>query len=135
MNNLEFTDAEQRSKTHARVSFRFPVLHEYLNHAGDLHGGSLGMIFDIVASWPMFLIASPDLWPYPGVTRRLSYTLLSPVKEGEMVLAEGETVHVGKRLALLMGVLKRERDGAIVATCEHERYNTIPPQMKSQLKL
>ncbi|KAK4493710.1 hypothetical protein PRZ48_014895 [Zasmidium cellare] len=90
MKSLEVLDAEQTSKTQARVSFRFPVLHEYLNHAKDLHGGSLGLMFDIVPSWPMFLIASPDLWPYPGVTRSLRYTLLNPVKEGEMVLAEGE---------------------------------------------
>lgn len=48
------------------------------------------MIFDIVSAWPLFLLASPDFWQYSGVTRALSYTILSPVKEGEMVLAEGE---------------------------------------------
>jgi hypothetical protein len=33
-----------------------------------------------------------------------------------------QTVNVGKRLALLKGVLKRE-DGALVSTCEHQMYN------------
>jgi hypothetical protein len=33
-----------------------------------------------------------------------------------------QTVNVGKRLALLKGVLKRE-DGAIISTCEHQMYN------------
>lgn len=90
MKSLEITDAEQTSRTDAKVWFRFPVLHEYLNHAKDLHGGSLGIIFDVVAAWPMWLIGRPDLWAYPGVTRSLRYVLLNPVKEGEMVLAEGE---------------------------------------------
>lgn len=34
-----------------------------------------------------------------------------------------QTVDVGKRLGLLKGVLKRERDGAVVSTCEHTVYN------------
>lgn len=33
-----------------------------------------------------------------------------------------QTVNVGKRLALLKGVLRRE-DGALVSTCEHQMYN------------
>jgi hypothetical protein len=33
-----------------------------------------------------------------------------------------QTVNVGKRLALLKGVLKRE-DDALVSTCEHQMYN------------
>jgi len=33
-----------------------------------------------------------------------------------------QTVNVGKRLALLKGVLKRE-DGALISTCEHQMYN------------
>lgn len=155
MKSLVITDAEQTSKTHARVCFRFPVLHEYVNHTKGLHGGSLGIIFDIVGAWPMFLVARPDFWAYAGVTRSLRYVLLNPVQEGETLVAEGEvshkktlacvcflgtdwglqTVHVGKRLALVKAVLKRERDGAIVATCEHERYLTIPPQMKPQPKM
>lgn len=36
---------------------------------------------------------------------------------------ECETVHVGKRIALLRGVLKRERDGVNLVTCEHNKYN------------
>lgn len=33
-----------------------------------------------------------------------------------------QTVNVGRRLALLRGVLKRE-DGGVVSTCEHQLYN------------
>jgi hypothetical protein len=37
-------------------------------------------------------------------------------------LSKTQTVNVGKRLALLKGVLKRE-DGALISTCEHQMYN------------
>ncbi len=35
------------------------------------------------------------------------------------MLVESEVVHAGKRLCSLTGVMKRERDGAVMATCEH----------------
>jgi hypothetical protein len=35
------------------------------------------------------------------------------------VLVESEVVHAGKRLCSLKGVMKRESDGAVMATCEH----------------
>lgn len=32
-------------------------------------------------------------------------------------------MHVGKRIALVKGALKREKDGAVLVTCEHNKYN------------
>ena len=34
-----------------------------------------------------------------------------------------QIVHAGRRLCLLKGVLKREKDGAVISTCEHQKYN------------
>lgn len=44
------------------------------------------------------------------------------ITDGTLVF-DIQTVNVGKRLALLKGVLKREKDGAIISTCEHQMYN------------
>lgn len=45
--------------------------------------------------------------------------LVSNVSFGDVF----KIVHAGKRLCLLTGIMKREKDGAIVATCEHNKYN------------
>lgn len=42
-----------------------------------------------------------------------------------------QIVHVGKRLCLLKGVLKREKDGAIISTCEHQKYNVDADMAKA----
>jgi acyl-coenzyme A thioesterase 13 len=34
-----------------------------------------------------------------------------------------QIVHAGRRLCLLTGIMRREKDGAVVATCEHNKYN------------
>lgn len=34
-----------------------------------------------------------------------------------------QIVHAGKRLALIIGRIVRERDGAVISTCEHNKYN------------
>lgn len=36
---------------------------------------------------------------------------------------DSQVVQAGKRLGLSKGVLKREKDGAIISTCEHHKYN------------
>ncbi len=32
-------------------------------------------------------------------------------------------MHAGKRLCFIKSVLKRERDGALISACEHQKYN------------
>lgn len=40
-----------------------------------------------------------------------------------MLTSSTKIVHAGKRLCLLTGIMKREKDGQVVATCEHNKYN------------
>lgn len=61
------------------------------------------------------------------MTRSLNVTYLGAVKCGEEVEVEGEIVGIGSRLAHLRGVMRRIRDGVVVATCEHGRVNVDPP--------
>jgi G:T/U-mismatch repair DNA glycosylase len=50
------------------------------------------------------------------------WTILLALQNTDEQLSNIQTVNVGKRLALLKGVLKRE-DGALISTCEHQMYN------------
>lgn len=54
----------------------------------------------------------------------LSLTLVVEAAVGGMLTDNSQTVHVGARMALLRGVMKRERDGAIISTCEHNKFTT-----------
>lgn len=58
-----------------------------------------------------------------GTTRSLNCTYIRPAPQGEMLLMECEIVHAGKRLCALKAVLKTEKDGKVVSTCEHNKYN------------
>ena len=55
------------------------------------------------------------------MSRVLTVTYLRPAPEGEELLLECDVVHMGKKLSMLKGTLKRERDGAIVSTCDHNK--------------
>lgn len=57
----------------------------------------------------------------------MNVTYIRPVPVGEKVLIESEVVHAGKRLCSLTGVIRRESDGAVMATCEHGKVSIDPP--------
>lgn len=146
--SLEVVSAEQTSATTARVAYRFPVLDVYLNPRAAFHGGAIATFFDMCTSLALFLIAKPGFWQSFGTTRSLNCVYLRPAAPGEALICEAEVssiakgrlffllvvllmfllhldqiVHAGKRLCLIKGVMKRERDGAVIATCEQNKYN------------
>jgi len=62
-----------------------------------------------------------------GVSRTLNVTYLRPAKMGEGVLIECEVVQAGARVCTLRGTMRRERDGEVLAVCEHGKMNIDPP--------
>ena len=106
-----------------------------------LHGGLSAGIYDVATSWLLDVIRKPGFWLNFGTSRSMSVTFVRPAMEGEMLRMETEVrlgmssklyfitdcsqiVHAGKRLCLLKAVLMREKDRAIISTCEHQKYNT-----------
>lgn len=123
LNNMEIVEAEQNSPSTSRIVYRFPVVPEYLNPAGGIHGGAVATIFDITTSWLLFLIGRPGFWERTGTTRTLNCSYLRPAAGGQIIRLEAEVVHAGRRLAFLKGIMMRESDGAKIAACEHHKYN------------
>nr|POE96481.1 putative esterase f42h10.6 [Quercus suber] len=109
--------------TSQKVTFRFPVLKEYQNPLGTFHGGAQATIFDICTTWALAMIAKPGFWSTMGITRTLAVNCLRPGMVGDYVLLECEIVQAGKRMSLLRAEMRREKDGALISTCEHTKYN------------
>jgi len=109
------------SPTSNLTVFAFKVDRFYCNPSGNLHGGAQSAIYDVCTSLALQSIGKRDFWINGGVTRTLSVTYLRPAPEGEDLLLECEIVSAGNKLALTRGVLKRERDGAIISTCDHDK--------------
>ncbi|CAK4034684.1 hypothetical protein CBER1_05128 [Lecanosticta acicola] len=123
LETLEIIEAERTSKSTSRIVYRFPVLQQYLNPTQTLHGGAVATIFDIATSWLLYLVCEPGFWTSMGTTRTLNCTYLRPAMEDEGLRLECEIIHCGKRMALLKGTLLRESDRAVIATCEHNKFN------------
>ena len=81
---------EKTSDTTARIVYRFPVGHSYLNPSMTLHGGQQAAIFDIMTSWLFVLVRKPDFWNRFGTSRTLNVTFIRPAVEGEMLRLETE---------------------------------------------
>ncbi|KAK3657298.1 hypothetical protein LTR56_002438 [Elasticomyces elasticus] len=128
---FELVEAQKLSDTRGRIVVRFPVLKEYLNVAGTLHGGAQSAIHDQCAGMAKSLIERPGFWDSAGgSTRSLDVTFVGWAKESEMLREEIEAspsrlevAHVGKRLGLVRGMLTRERDGAVISVCQADIVN------------
>jgi len=106
--------------------FRYVVQPAHCNRIRNLHGGAAATLFDFCTTMALAPLARPGFWRLLGVSRTLAVTYLRPVPEGAAVLVESEVVAVGRRLATVRGVLRREDDGVVCATCEHGKFNTDP---------
>jgi uncharacterized protein (TIGR00369 family) len=110
------------SKTDPNVghtTYALTVPRSLCNAGGNLHGGAVALIFDICTSTTVSVVAREGFWDTGHVSRTLNCTYLRPAPEGSELLVECETVHLGKSLAHLKGVIRRKSDGAVCYTCEH----------------
>ncbi|WYZ45369.1 hypothetical protein EsH8_VIII_000685 [Colletotrichum jinshuiense] len=113
------------------ATFSFTVHPDHCNRAGNLHGGAAATLFDSLTSLPLALINDkPGYWQYLGVSRTINCSYLRPAPVGEECLVECEIIQIGKTLCQIRGTLRRKRDGLVLATCEHHKFNTDPPASK-----
>jgi acyl-coenzyme A thioesterase 13 len=114
----------------ALATFAFKIDRFYCNGSGNLQGGAQAAMLDICTSLVVQALAKQpkiglkpglDHWINGGVSRTLTVHYLRPAPEGTDVLMECEIVQAGRSMALLKAVLKRESDGVILSTCEHEK--------------
>lgn len=106
----------------ASISYAFTIGPYYRNDPTrkTVHGGAIALFFDSCTCMPIFL-AKRNWGNTVGVTRTLSVTLFHPAMEGDKVTLDAELVSIGKQVATVRGVLRRDTDGVILATCQHDR--------------
>jgi acyl-coenzyme A thioesterase 13 len=75
-------------------------------------------------------VSSPGIFALGGVSRNLSLTYLRPVPEGTEIRVVCEVIHVGRKLALLRGEIRRAKDDTVCVVASHEKANTDPDSAK-----
>ncbi|CAK4027477.1 Hypothetical predicted protein [Lecanosticta acicola] len=120
-NEVKLHSFKQTSRDTALAVFKFRISRFYCNGAGNLHGGAQSFVYDMLTSIALSGIGKKDWWLNAGVSRSLNVTYLRPAPEGTDVLCEVEVMSAGKKMALTRGVIKRESDGLVYSTCEHDK--------------
>ena len=103
----------------------FTVAKEHLNGAGSLHGGYIATIIDHVTSYALISANS-----HPGVSIDLRVSYLKNAVEGEDVIVEANTLKAGKSLAFTDCVLKKKKDGSIIAKGGQTKFVDIKQEIK-----
>ncbi|KAK3066436.1 hypothetical protein LTR53_017218, partial [Teratosphaeriaceae sp. CCFEE 6253] len=109
----------------ATATFHLTIPPTYLNSpdpaSPTIHGGAMAQWFDATTSMPLLCVRKVWAETWSGVTRSLSVTYLRPPKEGEEIVIEAEVIQCARRMATVRGVMKRRSDGAVLATCQHDK--------------
>lgn len=71
-------------------------------------------------------LARKGAFEYPGVSRTLNVGYLKPVKGEEEVEVVCEAMNVGRRVAAVRCVIRREADGEMCVEGTHHKVSTDP---------
>ncbi|KJY00968.1 hypothetical protein TI39_contig307g00065 [Zymoseptoria brevis] len=115
----------------ASAVFAFKIPPTYTNQPEGsevltTHGGAIAMFFDMTTSLAILGCNFPG-WESMGASRDLNVSYLKPPVEGDDCLIEAEVIQIGKRLAMTRGIMKREKDGVLLAICQHQKYMANKP--------
>ncbi|KAM3419298.1 hypothetical protein BST61_g5235 [Cercospora zeina] len=124
--------------TPAQALFECKIPRTYANQPKDapiqtIHGGAVSTFFDMVTSLAVIgHLGTFPAWRSTGASRRLEVTYLKAPVEGDNVLFDCEVIQIGKRLAELRGLMRREGDGVLLAICNHQKYLADKPHYVSK---
>lgn len=86
------------SSPRVTATFELKVVRALCNRLDNMHGGAIGLVYDMCTTMAMAPASRSDFWFFGGVSRTLSVTFLRPPKIGMDVLVECELLQIGSRL-------------------------------------
>ena len=100
---------------------RFETVQAFANALGGVQGGFLSAMLDDVCGF-VCAAASRRLFS----TGHMSVDFAHGAKPGDILIGEGSILRIGKRQAIVDGVLRRESDGLLIAraTCHQVFLDT-----------
>uniref|UniRef100_A0AC34QW85 Thioesterase domain-containing protein n=1 Tax=Panagrolaimus sp. JU765 TaxID=591449 RepID=A0AC34QW85_9BILA len=110
--NCELISAEP-----GRIKYEFPVLTQYTNPFGTLHGGCTFTLLDECLSNAIFDPEKHDKCQ-TGVTISMTISYLNGVRLGEKIIIEAQKLREGKSFAFIEGNVYRKSDGIPVALAQ-----------------
>ncbi|KAF2671340.1 hypothetical protein BT63DRAFT_423551 [Microthyrium microscopicum] len=126
-------------RNRATSTFLLKVPRSLCNGGGNLHGGAVALIFDLLTSLTVGVCAREGFWDSGHVSRNLNCTYIRPAPEGSEVLVESDVIHLGKTMCVLSGVMRMKDTGKICYVCEHGKVKVdgykLPENDKEASKL
>ncbi|KAK6433317.1 hypothetical protein LTR95_010510 [Oleoguttula sp. CCFEE 5521] len=107
----------------ASYALTFPA--HYCNYSGTVHGGAIATLLDGLTNCSIAVVAKDGFWDKGGVTRSLGVRYIKPIKVGEAVTVDVDVLSASKTSAVIRGVVRREEDGEVLATCEMEKFDPL----------
>ena len=86
----------------AHAVFEIEVVPMFCNAMGNMHGGAIATVADIATTMAIAPISREGFWEYPGVSRTLNVTYLSPAQLGTVIVIECMLRSIGSRLCELL---------------------------------
>ncbi|XP_078317704.1 acyl-coenzyme A thioesterase 13-like [Crassostrea virginica] len=101
-----------------RCSCEMKVKEDHQNAGGTLHGGVTATLVDMVSTWALMTTGRE----VPGVSVDLSVSYMKPVRVGEDIVIDADTLKIGKTLAFCSVDIKHKNTGALIAQGKHTKY-------------
>ncbi|OQO06218.1 hypothetical protein B0A48_08806 [Cryoendolithus antarcticus] len=108
-----------------KASYALTFSGHYCNYSGTVHGGAIATLLDGLTNCSIAVVARDGFWDKGGVTRSLGVRYIKPIKVGEAITVDVDVLSASKSTAVIRGVVRREGDGEVLATCEMEKFGPV----------
>lgn len=106
------------------IIYEFTPGQRYANLNNVVHGGALGVLFDMFTMTALGTVAGLDYWEFMGgVSRSINISFIRAIPTGRTVYFRSQVVQHGRTMAFLRGECTDESGRIVYATAEHHKVH------------